>query len=254
MSLRGKKSNDIFQRYEKKYLMSRMEYECFQDKIKDYMQIDEYGLSTICNVYYDTSEDELIRTSLSKPVYKEKLRLRSYGVPGGEDRTFIEIKKKFDGIVYKRRVSLMLNEARNYLEHGIKPEKDNQILREIDYFMKYYHPVKKMYIAYDRIAMFGKQDDSIRITFDQNIRNREVDLDLAKGDYGTLLLEGDEVLMEIKVAGAYPMWLVAILSELQIYPTSFSKYGNFYKKKLECEIQGIDVRSIERDKRRESYV
>ncbi|WP_167955687.1 polyphosphate polymerase domain-containing protein [Anaerosporobacter faecicola] len=226
------KSNEIFQRIEKKYLLNEKQYEQLRDRIKEYMEIDQYGLSTICNVYYDTTNDALIRNSLCKPVYKEKLRIRSYGVPGEGDKTFIEIKKKYDGIVYKRRVQLPLKEARAYLEEGIHPTINSQIMREIDYFLQYYKPVKKMYIAYDRVAMFGKQDDSIRITFDWNIRNREYDLDLAKGDNGDLLLDPHYVLMEIKVAGAYPMWLVDSLSDLEIYPITFSKYGRFYMKKI----------------------
>jgi SPX domain protein involved in polyphosphate accumulation len=230
------KSNEIFQRIEKKYLITREQYERMQDMMKDYMQIDDYGLSTICNIYYDTETYDLIRTSIEKPTYKEKLRLRSYGVPGENDRTYIEIKKKYKGIVYKRRIQLPLKEARNYLEHGIRPSKENQILKEIDYFRQYYKPVKKMYIAYDRIAMFGKQDDSIRITFDQNIRSREYDMDLSKGDSGELLFNSNTILMETKVAGAYPLWLVKILSELMIYPVSFSKYGSIYKKKLNDEL------------------
>ncbi len=227
------KNNEIFQRIEKKYMLNEEQYDKLQIRMKDYMMVDNYGLNTICNVYYDTQNYELIRTSIEKPPYKEKLRIRSYGVPKENDKTFIEIKKKYDGIVYKRRIHLSLKEARNFLEHGIKPIKDSQILREIDYFMNFYHPVKQMYIAYDRIAMFGIEDDSIRITFDKNIRSREYDLDLGKGDYGELLLDKGSILMEVKVAGAYPLWMVSMLSELKIYPTSFSKYGNIYKQKLQ---------------------
>lgn len=229
------KRNDNFQRIEKKYKLTKQQYDQLCERMKNYMQVDQYGMSTICNVYYDTENFELIRNSIEKPVYKEKIRLRSYGVPGENDTAFLEIKKKYDGIVYKRRILLPLKEARNYLEHGIKPSMDSQILREIDYFISHYHPVKKLYIAYDRIAMFGKQDDTIRITFDQNIRSREYDLDLSKGDQGELLMENGEVLMEIKVALAYPLWLVQILSDLNIYPISFSKYGNIYKQKMKEE-------------------
>lgn len=227
------KNNEIFERIEKKYMLNEEQYEALQNRIKDYMMADNYGLHTICNVYYDTDNYELIRTSIEKPPYKEKLRIRSYGIPKEQDKTFIEIKKKYDGIVYKRRIQLSLKDARKYLEHGIKPAKDSQILREIDYFMKFYHPVKQMYIAYDRIAMFGIEDDSIRITFDRNIRSREYDLDLGKGDYGELLLDKGSILMEVKVAGAYPLWMVDVLSDLKIYPTSFSKYGTIYKQKVQ---------------------
>ncbi len=229
------KSNDTFQRIEKKYMLSKRQYMQLRERMEDYMEADAFGLHTICNIYYDTEDYELIRTSIEKPKYKEKLRLRSYGIPGENDKTYLEIKKKYDGVVYKRRIGLSLKEARNYLEHGIKPQKESQILQEIDYFIEHYHPTKKMYIAYDRIAMFGREDDRIRITFDQNIRSREWDLDLEKGDIGERLLDADSILMEVKVGGAYPLWMTEIFNDLKLYPTSFSKYGTIYKEKLTKE-------------------
>lgn len=230
-------NNEIFERIEKKYLLSAFQYQALTKMIKHYMEIDEYGESTICNVYYDTENYELIRTSLEKPVYKEKLRLRSYGVPEEQTKTFVEIKKKYGGIVYKRRIELPHAEARNYLLHGIRPKArvNGQILKEIDYFKDFYHTVPKMYIAYDRIATYGKENPSIRITYDKNIRYREEDLDLGQGDAGNLLLKNGEVLMEIKVGGAYPLWLTDILANLKIYQVSYSKYGSAYKMKLAKE-------------------
>lgn len=224
------KNNDIFQRIEKKYLMNPETYQEFMNRIGQYMKVDEYGLNTICNVYYDTPQFDLIRTSIEKPVYKEKLRIRSYGVPGKESPTYVEIKKKYKGVVYKRRIQLTLSETEAYLNQGIKPEKNSQIRKEIDYFLSVYHPIPKMYIAYDRIAMYGIEDPALRLTLDFNIRTRDYDLELGKGDHGDLLLPGGQVLMEIKVGGAYPLWLVRLLDELKIYPTSFSKYGTIYKK------------------------
>ncbi|SHO44641.1 polyphosphate polymerase domain-containing protein [Anaerocolumna xylanovorans] len=226
------KSNNTFERIEKKYLLSSKDYDLLKNRLLPYMKMDQYGLHTICNIYFDTENYELVRNSIEKPVYKEKLRLRSYGVPTGNSKVFLEIKKKYKGIVYKRRVSITLEEAVRYLGHGIKPAIDNQILREIDYFIHFYKPIPKVYLAYDRIALYGITDPDIRITFDQNIRSRLTDLDLSKGDYGKYLLDQSNVLMEIKVPAAYPLWLANILSDLRIYPASFSKYGNVYKENL----------------------
>lgn len=226
-----KTNSDTFERIEKKYLLSKKKYRLLREYMDQYMEEDAYGLSCICNIYYDTNNYELIRQSIEKPVYKEKLRVRSYGVPNDNAKVFIEIKKKYDGVVYKRRIEMKKKEADLYLWHGIRPQKQSQILNEIDYFLQYYHPVPKMYIAYDRIAMFGKEDESIRVTFDFHIRSRDYDLDLVKGDYGEELLNEEQVLMEIKVAGAYPLWMIAILSSLEIYPVTYSKYGAVYKNK-----------------------
>lgn len=232
-------SNEVFERIEKKYLMTHFQYRKLATAMIAHMNIDKYGLSTICNVYYDTPDYELIRQSIEKPVYKEKLRLRSYGVPDENSNAFIEIKKKYDGVVYKRRIELPMREARNYLEHGIRPTSmvNPQILKELDYFQQYHRIEKKMYIAYDRIAMYGKGDSSLRITLDFHIRAREEDLDLTLGDAGHLLFKDDEVLMEIKTGGAYPLWLADMLDSLCIYPVSFSKYGSFYKEKINQQQQ-----------------
>lgn len=224
------KNNHIFQRYEKKYILNMQQYEQFLKRVSSYLEVDQYGESTICNLYYDTASYELIRTSIEKPEYKEKLRLRSYGIPEEGDTAFIEIKKKYDGIVYKRRIELAIEQAAAYLDEGMEPDLDSQIKREIDYCIQFYDLSKKMYIAYDRTAMYGIYDDSVRVTFDKRIRYRMNDLELQKGDHGIYILPEDKVLMEIKVAGAYPLWMTEILSDLAIYPGSFSKYGNSYKK------------------------
>ncbi|MBP3285276.1 MAG: polyphosphate polymerase domain-containing protein [Clostridia bacterium] len=228
----------IFQRVEKKYLLSEDKYFAFLEEIEPYMKTDSYGLTTICNIYFDTEHYDLIRNSLDKPPYKEKLRLRSYGIPKEDSTVFLEVKKKCYGTVYKRRVAMTAEEAGKYLETRKKPACYSQILKEIDYFLDYYQPEKKLYLAYDRIAYREKEGDSLRITFDSNIRSREYDLDLAYGDYGEALLKEGEYLMEIKSGDAMPLWLVHILSELQIYPISFSKYGRVYANDLAEAVVG----------------
>ncbi|TEB06040.1 VTC domain protein [Pelotomaculum schinkii] len=220
---------DVFKRIEKKYLLSAQQHQALMPQLQGYMTQDRHGLHTICNLYFDTKSYELIRHSIEKPIYKEKLRLRSYGVPKPGDTVFLELKKKFEGVVYKRRIPLALEEARRYLLRHEKPRRSSQILCEIDWFLKRYQPVPKIYIAYDRLALFGNEDASLRITFDQNILFRESLLDLSKGNWGKPLLKPGNVLMEIKIPGAMPLWLSRLLTELEIYPTSFSKYGNIYK-------------------------
>lgn len=220
----------VFNRYEKKYLMPEPVYMELRRRLDPYMQEDEYGLHTICNIYYDTPDSYLIRRSIEKPEYKEKLRLRSYGIPTPDSKVFLEIKKKYHKVVNKRRIQLKLREAYDYVERGIRPKKDSQILREIDFFLQRYPLVRGLYLAYDRIALFGKEDSSFRVTFDQNIRSRRSLMGLENGDYGEKLLPDGYYLMESKVMGATPLWFTEILSDLAIYPVSFSKYGNIYKK------------------------
>jgi len=220
--------NTIFERTEIKYLVPQEKKEAFLRAIEPYMQLDEYGLSTICNIYYDTENDDLISRSLDAPAYKEKLRLRSYGVPKADGTVFPELKKKVNGIVYKRRAAMKLGEAEAFLS-GRSPQDGTQILREIDYFREFYKPVPKLFIAYDRRAYFGKEDHGFRLTTDENIRFRTDRLSLSEGDDGELLNLGGAMLVEIKCAGAMPRFMVEILSKMKIYPTSFSKYGRIYE-------------------------
>ncbi len=225
----------VFKRKEKKYLLSEKDYNAFISRAQEYLVKDSYGEYTICNIYYDTQDYSLIRRSIEKPQYKEKLRLRSYGVPSYEDKVFLEIKKKYKGIVYKRRSALSLREAEAYMNEGILPSQENQIFREIEYFVSFYRPQAKIFLAYDRTAFAGAEDSGLRITFDRNIRSREYDLSLSAGDYGECLLEKGQCLMEIKGGGGMPVGLARILSDMQIFPVSFSKYGNVYKNMLRSE-------------------
>jgi len=220
----------VFNRYEKKYLVPKDIYKELRRQLEPYMQEDQYGLHTICNIYYETPDNELIRRSIEKPVYKEKLRLRSYGIPDMDSTVFLEIKKKYRSIVNKRRITLTLQEAYDYLEHGIRPRKENQILREIDFFLSRYPLSRGLYLAYDRIALVGRQDAAFRVTFDRNIRSRRTHMGLEEGDSGERLLPESYYLMESKIMGATPLWFTEILSNLAIYPVSFSKYGNIYRK------------------------
>lgn len=220
----------VFKRYEKKYLLTPEKYAAVKTAIEAYMTQDIYGLHTICNIYYDTDTYDLIRASIEKPVYKEKFRVRSYGIPGEESKVFLEIKKKYKGVVYKRRIAVPLTDAKTYLNSGNKEVLENsQILAEIDYMINKVKPAPKVYIAYDRIAYYGNDNPDLRVTFDTNMRYRDYDLELDKGDYGKPILEGEWYLMEIKIPQVMPMWMAKILTENEVYPTSFSKYGTCYK-------------------------
>ncbi|NCC69631.1 MAG: polyphosphate polymerase domain-containing protein [Clostridia bacterium] len=227
-----RKVQSVFRRYEKKYLLDNRQLEGLKNSLSQFMTQDAYGNYTICNLYFDTGDYALIRASIEKPAYKEKLRLRSYGVPKADDPVFAEIKKKYNGVVYKRRVAMTDMEASDYFLHGRQPENDGQIMHEIDWFVKRYHPVPKAFIAYDRTALSGIQDSELRVTFDKNIRWRGTTLDLSQGDWGMPLLQPGVTLMEIKIPGASPLWLSRLLAQLQIYPASFSKYGVCYKQWL----------------------
>ena len=224
-------SKYIFDRVEKKYVLSKEQYEKIIKKLEGKMELDKYGFSTICNIYFDSNNYELIRTSLDKPIYKEKVRLRSYGIPTLESNVFLEIKKKYKGVVNKRRIEMKLKDAYEYIEKG-KTDKNSQIMNEIDYCFKRYNLKPVIFLAYDRYAYQGIEDKEFRVTFDFNIRSRNYDLRLEKGDYGEILTEEPEYVMEIKTLGSIPIWFVRILSELKIYPHSFSKYGEIYMEKI----------------------
>lgn len=229
-----------FQRYEKKFLLSTEQSRHLMTKLRDQAEPDEYGRYSICNIYFDTPQYDMIRHSLKKPPYKEKLRLRSYGIPDENSCVFAEIKKKINGVVYKRRIDAPYKAIRAFVTDGRPLHKDQQIQREIQWHLHLYRPEPKVYIGYDRIAFSGENGD-LRITFDWNLRWRSTRLDLCEGDEGELILPENPVVMEVKVPASIPLWLASLLSEAGVYPTSFSKYGV-------CYMRHIMLRSIERER------
>lgn len=219
----------VFARYENKYLLSRDQYERLTAAMTPYMAPDDYGITTIRNVYYDTPTCRLIRRSLEKPVYKEKLRLRSYRRVTAGDDVFVEIKKKYDGVVYKRRVAMAECRAIDWLAGGIMGQ-TGQIAREIETFRRYYGEVcPTVFLSYDRQAWYCRGGSDFRVTFDTDIRARCTELSLERPAGGALILPPELVLMELKCGGGIPLWMVALLTEEKLYKTSFSKYGTAYQ-------------------------
>ncbi len=220
---------EIFQRKEIKYLLNEKQFVDIKRYLEAFAKVDEYGLSRINNIYFDTPNFYLIRTSLEKPLYKEKLRLRTYGHTTDETNAFIEIKKKYAGIVYKRRISGRYEQMHDYLMGGDEEIGFSQIAAEIKAFKERYDElIPAMSICYDRIAMAGIDDNDFRVTFDTNIEWSEESTDLRDIKKGKQLLKPQQYLMEIKVSNAMPVELSKKMSELGIFPTSFSKYGAGY--------------------------
>lgn len=223
---------NIFCRYEKKYLASADAAEAFLRCISPRIRPDPFGRTRICNCYYDTPDHLLIRRSLEKPRYKEKLRLRCYGVPTDDSPAFAEVKKKYDGVVYKRRLSLPYRQATEFLA-GDDAGPDSQIAREIRWMLGFYPSLSpKLALHYERNAYYAVDDEELRITVDRDIRFRTSDLDLRAGIDGEPLLGQDLRLLELKIAGAMPLWLASALDECRIFPTTFSKYGEAYLRLL----------------------
>jgi len=228
-----------FKRHELKYFVTPDEYKKIIEELNKRMLPDSFcknnGSYMIYNIYFDTANDDIIKHSLSKPYYREKLRMRSYAVPiGSKDMVFLELKKKINGIVAKRRAAMPLAQAMDFINRGIAPNLnsylDNQVVQEITYFLSRYKVTPKVFISYRRVAYFDKSDHDFRVSFDSDILTRRTDVSLSAGDYGTELLDNDDILMEIKCCNSIPLWLCRILSEMGIRRTSFSKYGTEFKK------------------------
>lgn len=235
-----------FQRREVKYMLSMEQFEALLPIIHEHMNPDKYCVDGkeygIYNIYYDTPDNFLIRQSIEKPYYKEKLRLRSYYSPASpDDMVFLEVKKKVGGIVTKRRVAMTLREAESYVQTRVKPYFDRfidiQVMKEFDVFLNHYDCVPKQYISYQRAAFFGKEDKNFRLTFDRKITARREDVSLGRESYGEQLIGADQRLMEIKVPGSIPLWMSQALSELEIRRRSFSKYGTAYRNYIRSQIE-----------------
>ena len=238
----------VFQRYELKYLLSRQQQEILLREMEAYMALDQYGKTVIRNVYYDTDHYLLIRRSIGKPAYKEKLRLRSYNQADQDSSVFVELKKKYDAVVYKRRLSMTERQAMDWLRGEEAYTPSSQISREIDYFRDFYGSLRPVvFLSYERHAYYAKDGSDFRVTFDDRLLCRETELTLTAPVYGAPLLPEDRVLMELKCSGGIPMWMTQILSREKIYKTTFSKYGTAYqtliypKLKEEASYAGISV-------------
>lgn len=223
----------IFKRYEIKYFLTREQQNELLDVMKPYMQLDDYGHTVIRNIYFDTDTYRLIRHSLEKPVYKEKLRVRSYQKADQDSTVFVELKKKYDSVVYKRRVAMPEHEAIDWLCGGSFHPEGSQIVEEIEYFRTFYntlHPA--CFLSYERDAFYSLSGDDFRVTFDSNIISREKEMSLETDVWGAQLLEPGQVLMEIKTPGGIPLWMTHFLTRNHLYKTSFSKYGEAYCREI----------------------
>lgn len=229
-----------FKRYELKYKMNRQQKENILQSMNAYMKPDQYGRTTIRNIYYDTDTYRLIRRSLENPAYKEKLRVRSYCPANGDTPVFVELKKKYQHVVYKRRLVCPQAEVLKYFGSGNPLPDHSQIGNEIRYFWQYYktlHPA--VFLSYEREAYYALDGSDLRVTFDENILYREKDLNLGSAVYGTPILEEGQTLMEIKTSGGIPLWMSRALTGNHLYKTSFSKYGTAYQQMQAAEkIQG----------------
>ena len=220
----------VFKRYELKYMLTLEQKESILRVMEPYMALDRYGRTTIRNLYYDTDDYRLIRRSMERPAYKEKLRLRSYDKVTPGSPVFVELKKKYRSVVYKRRLAMQEEAALSWAAGQQSIHADSQIAREIDYFLSFYGRLRPVvFLSYEREAYYAKDGGDFRVTFDENILCRQEDLSLEEEAWGTPLLPEGRVLMEIKCSGGIPLWMTGALSQEQIYKTSFSKYGTAYK-------------------------
>lgn len=240
----------VFRRVELKYMITPEQKERVIEAMREHMEPDAYGRSVIRNIYFDTDSYRLIRGSIEKPAYKEKLRVRSYKRIDDGDRIFVELKKKYKHVVYKRRLSLPERDAMEWL-CGRRPQLDDtQISREVDYFLEFYGGLApKAFLSYEREAYYSKEDSGFRVTFDGNVLCRFDDLSLKSEVYGERILPEGCVLMEIKCSGGMPLWMAHLLSSERIYKTSFSKYGTAYREHIFPRLKNRD----EIDKKGESY-
>ena len=230
----------VMKRYEMKYLLNGEQTALLRERLKGHMEVDQYGKTSIASLYYDTPTYRLIRTSLEKPEFKEKIRLRSYGLATESSPVFLGLKRKACGIVYKRRVQSTIPLVNKFLSgEGDIISEDNggfsgkQINREITTFRDYYGSlVPACLIIYDRVAYY-QPDGDLRLTIDENPRYRVDDLTLTKSMDGISLLPEGWTILEVKVQSAMPLWLSSILSEGNIRKSSFSKYGEAYRQQIQ---------------------
>ncbi len=231
--------NNTFKRVEKKYLITKKQHDLLLEKIRDKVRDDYYSINgsyKVYNIYFDSNTNKIVHLSNLKPYFKEKIRIRTYDISTSNICCFFEVKRKIGKEISKRRINCGIENIMNYAVNKstltLSSYKDNQIYKELDKTIEFYDSHPKVYLSYSREAYYDINSDDLRITFDNDIIFRYDDIDFKNGDYGTSLLKDDQYIMEIKFKYAIPLWLSKYLSELKIYPQSFSKYGEIYKLKL----------------------
>lgn len=218
----------IFERVEAKYVLTRKQYEMIMNKFSNRLVPDSFPHSDISSIYFDTDDYRLIRSSLEKGSYREKLRLRSYCLEDDTSEVFLEMKKKYHGVTYKRRQATTYRQAMNYILFGKKPC-DTQIMKEVDYLMCKYPDLKpKVLIRYQRDSFVSKEDNSLRITFDYKIQYSTDNLILMNNNPEKILTDDDTIIMEVKSLNAMPLWMTHTLDKMNIFPGNFSKYAQIY--------------------------
>ena len=225
-----------FKRVEQKYLLTQEQFLSLKNLLEEYFEKDKYYECKIYNLYFDNDNNDMIINSIEKPQYKDKIRVRSYLEPKLTDNVFLEIKQKYKGVVYKRRVSMTLKDFNDYMKKGILPDSNNQIMKELDYYINYYKLHPKVFVAYDRLSYYSKEDVNFRITFDTNLRSRIVNLKLKDTKENKLYFNDKIYVMEVKSLYSLPLWFTNALSQNKIFPRSFSKVGSIYKKE-----RGINI-------------
>lgn len=250
--------SDVFERKEMKYRITAAQLAELLPVLQEHLVPADFADATVRSLYYDTPGDDLIARSIEGPLYKEKLRLRVYG--DGYDPAmpaFVEIKKKFKGIVYKRRVMLSLAAAEAFLD-GMPYEealaaypladkklaaqvrenaaKNKQIANEIAFFMQRYAPLQPSILtACSRCSLVDPDGGDLRITIDTQLcaKHRPTNIGDVDGA-GALIGEGDAI-MEIKSTFALPLWLTSALSSVGAYKQSFSKCGAAYAQAMRTQ-------------------
>ncbi len=231
------KNQMIFKRYEIKYLLTSEQRRYVQAAMAPYMKLDEFGHSVIRNIYFDTENYRLVRHSIEKPVYKEKLRMRSYQKAGQNDKVFVELKKKYQSVVYKRRILLPQQEGLHLIQAPQEVEAESQIEREITYFCEYYQSLKPaVFLSYEREAYYALDGSDFRVTFDEQILSRTDRVYLDEEPGGMPLLEKGMSIMEIKTPGGMPLWMTECLTDQHLYKTSYSKYGTAYQQMMKVAV------------------
>lgn len=236
----------VMSRFELKYVLTPEQVDFFRRRLERHMQVDQYGLTSIASLYYDTQDGRLIRQSMEKPPFKEKIRLRSYGLATDVSPVFLELKRKADGVVYKRRIQTTVPAAEAFFNREHNLDDAGQIGREITYFRDYYRELApSCLIIYDRTA-YIEPVSTLRLTIDDNPRYRTEDLDLRVSMEGISLLPPGYAVLEVKVQEAVPLWLSALLDEGKIYKRSFSKYGEAIQRQRTIAVPPVGYHEHER--------
>jgi hypothetical protein len=225
--------NRPLSRYECKYLVLEAWVPEIRRIIGPFVRPDRFapqagGMYRISSLYLDSPDLQLLRMAREGWSERMKLRARTYS-ERQEDPVFLEVKRRFNGVVHKTRARLARAEVRAPLRShawGAPARSGPSELRQFVHLAQHFAVRPVRHVRYLREAYESRGGEPVRVTFDRALEQaegRDGELSPDGSRWRPLGLEG--VVLELKFTGGFPLWMGALVARFELERRSISKYS-----------------------------